>query len=170
MGLSEILLIDFDHEMAGARKTLERVPVDKPAWKPHEKSMNLGRLARHVADLPTWIAETIGKDSLDISPPGAPPYQPPPPAKSQAELLEIFDKSVAAARAALAGASDEHLQKPWTLLFGGKTIFSLPRTVVLRTTVMNHIIHHRAQLGVYLRLNGVPVPALYGPSADEGGM
>jgi uncharacterized damage-inducible protein DinB len=168
--LSEILLIDLDHEMAGARKTLERVPVDKPDWKPHEKSMPLGRLARHVGDIPSWIAEAIGRDSLDISPPGAPPFQQSPPAKSQQELLDIFDKRLAAARAALAGASHEHLQKPWTLLFGGKTIFSLPRTVLLRTTVMSHTIHHRAQLGVYLRLNAVPVPALYGPSADEGGM
>jgi uncharacterized damage-inducible protein DinB len=170
MALNEILLLDFDHEMTNTRKTLERVPVGKPDWKPHEKSMPLGRLANHVADLPSWVIFTIEKDSLDIAPPGAPPYQPPPPPTSRQELLERFDKHVTAARAAIAGASDAHLQKTWTLLFGGKTVFSLPRTTVLRTTVMNHMIHHRAQLGVYLRLNEIPVPALYGPSADEGGM
>jgi len=170
MALNETLLVDFDHEMANTRKTLERVPVEKPDWKPHERSMPLGRLANHVADLPSWAVFTIEKDSLDIAPPGAPPYQPPPPPTSRQELVERFDKHVAAARAAIAGASDAHLQKTWTLLVAGKTVFSLPRTAVLRTTVMNHMIHHRAQLGVYLRLNEIPVPALYGPSADEGKM
>jgi len=170
MPWSEILLLDFEQEMANTRKTLERVPVEKPDWKPHEKSMPLGRLANHVADLPSWVIFTIEKDSLDIAPPGAPPYQPPPPPASRQELLEKFDKNVTAARASIARASDDHLGKTWTLLFGGKTVFSLPRAAVLRTTVMNHMIHHRAQLGVYLRLNEIPVPALYGPSADEGGM
>jgi uncharacterized damage-inducible protein DinB len=170
MALNEILLVDFDREMANTRKTLERVPVEKPDWKPHDKSMALGRLANHVADLPSWAIFTIEQDSLDIAPPGAPPYQPPPPPTSRQELVEKFDKNVTAARAAISGASDELLRNNWALLFGGKTVFSLPRTVVLRTTVMNHMIHHRAQLGVYLRLNGVPVPALYGPSADEGNM
>lgn len=170
MALSETLLIDFDSEMANTRKTLERVPVEKPDWKPHAKSMPLGRLANHVAELPSWAIFTIEKDSLDIAPPGAPAYQPPPPAASRKELLEKFDKHVTAARAAIAMASDDHLRKTWTLLFGGRTVFSLPRTAVLRTSVMNHMIHHRAQLGVYLRLNELPVPALYGPSADEGKM
>jgi len=170
MALHQTLLVDFDQEMANTRKTLERVPVEKPDWKPHEKSMPLGRLANHVADLPSWVIFTIEQDSLDIAPPGAPPYQPPPPPTSRQELLEKFDKNVAAARSAIAAATDAHLQKTWTLLFGGNTVFSLPRTVVLRTSVMNHMIHHRAQLGVYLRLNEIPVPALYGTSADEGGM
>ncbi len=106
MALSETLLVDFDQEMANTRKTLERVPVEKPDWKPHERSMPLGRLANHVADLPSWATFTIEKDSLDIAPPGAPPYQPPPPPTSRQELLEKFDKSVAAARAALAGAGE----------------------------------------------------------------
>ncbi|HEV8132120.1 MAG TPA: DinB family protein [Acidobacteriota bacterium] len=169
MRISGTLLPEYDQEMANTRKTLERVPEDKFGWKPHEKSMTLGRLAQHLSEIPSWANFTIDKDSLDIAPPGAPPYQP-PRANSRRELLQLFDKNVTAARAAIAGASDEHLKKPWTLLFGGKTVFTLPRIAVLRTSVMNHGIHHRAQLGVYLRLNNVPVPALYGPSADEGSM
>lgn len=169
MGLSEALLPEFDHEMANTRKTLERVPEDKFAWKPHEKSMTLARLATHLAEIPGWTTFAIEKDALDIAPPGAPPYQPPKPSARQ-EILDMFDKNVAAARAALAGAKDDHLVKPWTLLAGGKTIFTLPRIAVLRSVVMSHSIHHRAQLGVYLRLNNVPLPALYGPSADEGTM
>src|SRR5262249_25275785 len=148
MALNEILLVDFDQEMANTRETLERVPVEKPDWKPHERSMPLGRLANHVADLPSWASFTIEKDSLDIAPPGAPPYQPPPPPTSTQELLEKFDKNVAEARAAIAGASDAHLQKTWTLLFGGNTFFSLPRTAGLRTTVVDHSIHHPPSFGV----------------------
>jgi hypothetical protein len=168
MALSEALLPEFDQEMANTRKTLERVPLENPGWKPHEKSMTMGRLSQHVAELPGWAVFTIEKDSLDVAPPGAPPYQPPPPPASRQELLAMFDKNVAAGRAAIAGASDEHLMMPWSLLFGGRTVFTLPRIGVLRTSLMNHLIHHRAQLGVYLRLNNIPVPALYGPSADEG--
>ena len=168
MTLNEALLPEFDQEMANTRKILGRVPMEKPGWKPHEKSMTLGRLAQHVAELPGWAVFTLEKDSLDIAPPGAPPYQPPPPPSSRQELVDMFDKNVSSARAAIAQASDEHLMQPWTLLLGGKTVFTLPRIAVLRTSVMNHSIHHRAQLGVYLRLNGVPLPALYGPSADEG--
>ncbi len=169
MTISEALLPEFDHEMANARRSLERVPQDRLAWKPHEKSMSLGRLAQHVSQIPSWGRETITKESIDVAPPGAPPYQP-PPVNSLSELLEEFDKNVANARAAIAGADDEHMKKPWTLLAGGKIIFTLPRAAVLRSMVLNHLIHHRAQLGVYLRLNDVPVPATYGPSADEGSM
>ncbi len=170
MALGETVLMDFDQEMANTRNTLERVPVEKSDWKPHEKSMTLGRLARLVADLAGWSTITIEKDSLDFAPPGE-PYQPQPPPlpKSRQELLELFDRNVFSARKAITGSSDEHLKKTWSLLSGGKTIFTLPRITVLRTT-MNHLIHYRAQLGVYLGLNGVPVPALYGPSADEGQM
>ena len=169
MKISEALLPEFDHEMANTRKTLERVPEDKFSWKPHEKSMTLGRLAVHVAEIPTWAAHTIEMDSLDVAPPGAPPYQP-PKADTRKDILDLFDKTVTSARAAIAGASDEHLLKPWTLLSGGKTILTMPRVAVLRSFIMNHTIPHRAQLGVYLRLNNVPVPAIYGPSADEAGM
>jgi len=126
MGLSEAMLPEFDQEMASTRKTLERVPDNKLAWRPHEKSMTMGRLATHVAEIPNWAILTIEKDVLDIAPPGAPPYQP-QQVKSQKEVLEMFEKNVLAARAAIAGATDQHLLKTWTLLFGGKTVFTLPR-------------------------------------------
>jgi uncharacterized damage-inducible protein DinB len=169
MSLAEAMLPEFDQEMAGTRRTLERIPMEKPDWKPHEKSMAMGRLAIHVATLPGWAVFTINRDELDIAPPGGPRIEL-PTAKTHEELLALFDESAAQARAAISKASDEHLQKPWSFLVGGKTIFTLPRIAVLRGTVMNHLIHHRAQLGVYLRLNNLPVPSLYGPSADEGGM
>lgn len=160
------MLPEFDHEMANTRKTLERVPHDKSDWKPHEKSMAMGGLATHLGNIPTWVNYTIDQDSLDLAPEG----QPLPSAelaKSQAELLETFDANVAKARASIAGASDQELFKPWTLLSNGNQILTLPKVAVLRSFVMNHMIHHRAQLGVYLRLNDIPVPSIYGPSADE---
>jgi uncharacterized damage-inducible protein DinB len=169
MTLNEMLLPEFDEEMVPTRKTLERVPEDKFGWKPHEKSMTMLRLATHVAELPSWAGFTIGQDSLDIAPKDGPAYQPPKVDSCQ-DLLDIFDKSAAIARAAIAGATDEHLMKPWSLLAGGHVIFTQPRFYVLRRTVINHLVHHRAQLGVFLRLNNVPLPAIYGPSADEGGM
>ncbi|MGA3040281.1 MAG: DinB family protein [Bryobacteraceae bacterium] len=166
MPISQALLPEYDHEMANARKALERVPENKFGWKPHEKSMSMGRLATHLAELTGLVPTALESESFDFAPPGAPPYQP-KTAASRAELLELFDKNVATARAAIAAASDAQLMTPWSLLFGGKTIFTMPRVAVLRSMVMNHIIHHRGQLAVYLRLNDVPVPALYGPSADE---
>ncbi|MGH9863192.1 MAG: DinB family protein [Candidatus Acidiferrales bacterium] len=169
MGMNQALLGEFDHEMANTRKTLERVPEDKFSWKPHEKSMTMSRLASHLAEIPSWTVNAMESESLDLAPPGAPPYQPPNP-KSRKEILDLFDKNVAAARAALGGVSDENLMKPWSLLMTGRTIFTLPRVAVFRSFVMSHAIHHRAQLGVYLRLNNIPVPAIYGPSADEGAM
>ena len=152
--------------MASTRKALERVPEDKFGWKPHAKSMTLGRLATHVAELTGWVSTALDKDSFDFAPPGAPPYQP-QTAASRAAVLELFDKNTAAARTAMAAASDAQWMQIWTLLNGGKTVFALPRVAVFRSMVMNHMIHHRGQLAVYLRLNDVPVPALYGPSADE---
>jgi uncharacterized damage-inducible protein DinB len=162
-------LPEFDHEMAGTRKTLERIPDDKFDWKPHEKSWAMGGLATHVATLPHWAVMTVEHESVDINPPNGEPYRN-PELHSREELLAEFDKNVAAARAAIAGASDEDLMRSWTLLSGGQAILTMSRAAVLRTWVMNHNIHHRAQLSVYLRLNDIPVPALYGPSADEGGM
>jgi len=167
MALNQMLLPEFDQEMANTRKTLDRVPEDKLAWKPHEKSFSMGDLATHLATLPSWAAITMENDSIDIAPVGEerPKSE---PCKSREELLSRFDGHVASARAAIAGASDEDLLKTWTLLAGGKTIFAIPRIAALRGFVMNHNVHHRAQLGVYLRLNDVPVPSIYGPSADEG--
>lgn len=159
------MLPEFDHEMSSTRKALERVPNDKLQWKPHDKSMDLGGLMSHLSNLPHWATLTINQDSFDVSPDGKPYRQ---EAKTSVEAaLEHFDKNVAAARAALAEASDEHLLKPWSLLATGNTIFTQPRIGVLRGMVLNHMIHHRGQLTVYLRLNDIPVPALYGPSADE---
>ena len=168
MGLSESLLPEFDHEMANTRKTLERVPYDRFDWKPHEKSMAMGGLATHLSNIPTWAVYTIDQESLDLAPEGKPlPHA--ELAKSQADLLATFDANTAKARAAIAGASDQTLFAPWTLMSNGNTILTMPKIAVLRSFVMNHLIHHRAQLGVYLRLNDLPVPSIYGPSADEAG-
>jgi uncharacterized damage-inducible protein DinB len=168
MALNQALLPEFDMEMAGTRKSLERVPDDKFDWKPHAKSMTVRQLTTHLALFPSWIIDLLEKTSFDYAPVGAPPYQP-PAVNSRKELLEIFDRDVAKAREGLKSASDAQLMGTWSLLAGGKTIFSMPRIAALRGMVMNHMIHHRAQLGVYLRLNDIPVPALYGPSADEKG-
>ncbi|HKG20498.1 MAG TPA: DinB family protein [Blastocatellia bacterium] len=168
MRLSDTILPEFDQEMAGTRKTIERIPDDKLDWSPHEKSMSMGGLVTHLGNIPTWAAHAINEEAIDIAPPGAQPFRM-APAASREEALHLFDRNVATARAAIAGASDDHLMKPWSLLSGGKTVFTMPRIAVLRTFVMNHNIHHRAQLGVYLRLNDVPVPSLYGPTADESG-
>ncbi len=169
MPLSDALLPEFDQEMANTRKSLERVPEDKFGWKPHEKSGTMGWLSAHLAEIPAYVPVTLAQDSFDIAPQGEHP-QPAKPAASRSELLDAFDKNVAAARAAIAGAEDRVLMQPWSLLSGGKVVFTMPKIAVLRSFVMSHTIHHRAQLGVYLRLNDVPVPAIYGPSADETGM
>lgn len=166
MPINQALLPEFDIEMANTRKTLERVPEDKFGWKPHEKSMTLGRLANHLATIPVWTGHALEQDKLDVNPPEGRPSQP-EEVSTRKELLALFDKNVAEARAKIAGAGDEQFVKPWSLLNGGKVVFTLPRAAVLRSFVMNHSIHHRAQLGVYLRLNDVPVPSIYGPSADE---
>ena len=162
MTISEMLLPEFDQEMANTRKLLERVPEDNWDYKPHPKSMALGRLAAHVAELPFWAKHTLSTESLDIKP-GEQPFT----VTSKIELLEAFDNNVAEARNALAKASDADMAKTWTLSFAGKTIFSMTRSAVLRGSVMNHLIHHRAQLGVYLRLNDIAIPGMYGASADE---
>lgn len=167
MPLNEMLLNEFDQEMATTRKTIERIPDDKLDWRPHDKSMSLGRLGGHVAELVGWTATIILKPSFDLAPPDGPGEQS-LTAGSRAEALEHLDRNIGRAREAIAGASDDDLAQPWSLLHGGNTLFTLPRIAVLRTWVMNHVIHHRAQLGVYLRLNDIPVPSTYGPSADEG--
>jgi uncharacterized damage-inducible protein DinB len=169
LALNEALLSEFDYEANRTRKTLERVQEEKFDWKPHEKSMTLGRLSQHLAELPGWMVLILEHDSFDMAPPGAPP---PKRARlnSRTELLDLFDKSVATARAAIAATTDDCLLKPWSLLSGGTTILTMPRIAVLRRFVVNHTVHHRGQLCVYLRLNNLPVPALYGPSADEKSM
>jgi len=166
MSLNQAFLPEFDQEMAGTRKTLERVPEDRLGWRPHAKSMTLGALASHLANIPSWIAPTLQSDSLDLAPVGGEPRHEPEKTSRQA-LLDHFDRHISEGRVLLAAASDETLLAPWTLLGGGKPYFTMPRVAVLRSFVMNHNVHHRAQLGVYLRLLDVPVPGLYGPSADE---
>ncbi len=166
MGAAQGMLAEFDHEMAGVRKTLERVPAEKFEWRPHPKSGTMGWLASHLATLPGWAVQVINLDGMELAPEGKRPAGP-PKLKSQQEVLETFDKNRDAARAAIAGATDEHLMKKWRLTMMGKEIFNLPRIGVLRSFLISHMIHHRAQLGVYLRLNDLPVPSLYGPSADE---
>ncbi len=162
MSISQTLLPEFDQEMASTRKILERVPEDKFTYKPHEKSMTLGRLAGHIAEMPSWAVHTMQLEVLEMQP-GEKPFAPP----TSKEILDSFDKSVGEARAAIAAASDEDFHKIWTFKYDGKPLISMPRVAVLRGMVMNHMIHHRGQLGVYLRLNEVEVPGMYGPSADE---
>jgi uncharacterized damage-inducible protein DinB len=169
MSISASLLPEFDQEMANTRKALERIPDDKFDWKPHEKSGTMGWLANHLANLPSWTVYTINQDSLDLAPADGESFKWEGKGSRQ-ELLEVFDQNVAAARDAIAGASDEELFKPWSLLKGGVTLMTLPKIAVLRGFMMNHIIHHRGQFTVYLRLNDIPVPSIYGPSADEGAM
>lgn len=165
MTIAESLLPEFDQEMARTRAILDLVPTDRNDWKPHPKSYTLDALALHVANLPSWVAYTVNMDKLDIAPPGE---EPPPPRKltTSDALLAEFDKHVAEAREAIAGTTDETMFGNWTLLRGGEEVFTAPRAGVLRSFVMNHVIHHRAQLGVYLRLNDIPLPMIYGPTAD----
>jgi uncharacterized damage-inducible protein DinB len=169
MSLSASLLPELDQEMAHTRKALERVPAEKFSWRPHDRSYSFMELANHLARLPGWGAQTIGSESLDLDP-DAGEFQPPPPAETPGGVLDAFDQSVAGFRRALEGATDEDLMRPWTLLHGGKELFTMPKVGVLRGMILNHIVHHRGQLTVYLRLNDLPVPAIYGPSADETGM
>jgi uncharacterized damage-inducible protein DinB len=167
MTIGQMMLGEFDQEMQNTRKTLERCPDEKWNWKPHEKSGTVAWLAGHIAIMPGWTAATLTTDQFDYAPVDGPAYQP-PKMDNRKELLAVFDKSVAEARTALASVSDQEIMKPWKLLAGGKEIFTMPRVACLRGMIFNHIIHHRAQLTVYYRLMGIPVPGLYGPSADEG--
>ncbi|HZU33552.1 MAG TPA: DinB family protein [Candidatus Angelobacter sp.] len=163
--INQSLLPEFDHEMANTRKSLERVPDDKLGYKPHAKSMSLGALASHLATINHWAEAIFSKELFDVS--TAPKNE---EFQSRAQMLAAFDQNTAAARKALASASDAEMMKNWSLMAGGNTIFTMPRVAVVRSFLLNHIIHHRAQLGVYLRLNDIPVPSIYGPSADEGNM
>jgi uncharacterized damage-inducible protein DinB len=163
MTIAEILLQDFDTEMKGTRTTLERIPEDKPEFKCHDKSMPMGRLAVHVATLPRFGITMLTTDALDLAAAKFPPLV----FESREKLLADFDALAAEARAALTNSSDDHLQKNWKMSWGDKVIADAPRSLLYRTMFFNHLVHHRAQLGVYLRLNDEPVPPLYGPSADD---
>lgn len=165
MTIAESLLPEFDRETAVTRTLLERLPDGRFDFKPHEKSMTLGRLAEHLAELPQWVGSTVGQHELDLSTATRPEGYVPP--ATRAEVLAMLDRTVAEARTALSGRTDAELLAPWTLKSGGKEVFTMPKAAVLRSFVMNHIIHHRGQMAVYLRLLDQPVPSIYGPSADE---
>ena len=167
MQIKELFLDELERETAGSRLALERVPEGKNDWKPHEKSMPLGYLAYLVAAMPGWIAMAVHQDELDLAPAGKPRPQP-PDWRSRKELLDLLEANAAQAREALRKTSDEHLMTMWKLLVGGRVVSEQPRYVVIRDSVFNHAAHHRGQLTVYLRLCSAPVPAIYGPSADEG--
>ena len=166
MSPAQSLLPEFDQEMASTRKVLERVPDEKWSWKPHDKSGTAGWLAGHVGTIPEWLTMTLNTESLDYAPVDGPTYTP-PKLENRSQVLAAFDKCSSEARAALSKASDTDMMQAWTLLAGGKEIFTMPRAACIRGMILNHLIHHRAQLTVYLRLLNVPVPGLYGPSADE---
>lgn len=162
--LNDHLLAEFDDEMKATRAVLERVPDGNAGFRAHPKSTTLGRLSTHVAQLPGWVTQTLKQTELDITPP---PGGFAGMVQSPADNLKQFDRDVAEARAALATATDADFDVPWSLKMGPVTLFTLPRRTVYRRMVMNHLVHHRAQLGVYLRLLDVPLPGIYGPTADE---
>jgi uncharacterized damage-inducible protein DinB len=166
MSYADTILPEFDQEMANTRKVLERIPDDKLEWQPHPKSHTIGWNANHLATLPDWLVNTLTKPSLDIAPVGGTRLEY-PTLTSRNEILELFDRNVAAARKTIVAAKDEDMATMWTLSFGGNPIFTMPRSAVVRSVVLNHMIHHRAHLCVYLRLNDIPVPGMYGPSGDE---
>ncbi len=162
MAFIDALLPEFDHEMGTTRRLLERVPDEHLGWKPHDRSMSLGRLATHLAEIPQWGERILAQDELDLTGTYQPRVEP-----SRAAMLAVFDQAVAQARKTLAAKSDAELMAPWTLKREGKPMFSMPKVAVIRAMLLNHMIHHRGQLSVYLRLKDVPLPAIYGPSADE---
>jgi uncharacterized damage-inducible protein DinB len=166
MTYAETHLPEFDHEMASTRKVLERIPDDKLDWRAHPKSNTIGWNANHLADLPGWGESILTQSGFDFAPPGGEPYKT-PSLKTTKEIVDLFDRNVASARKALAAVNDESMNDMWTLRGGERVIFTMPRSTVVRSFLMNHIIHHRAILSVYLRLNDIPVPGLYGPSGDE---
>lgn len=157
-----MMLPELDMELANTRKTLARVPDEHLEWRPHEKSWTLRELATHLANLLSWTKVTLDTDELDL----AGPFEQPQP-QSRDEILALFDANAAEARAAVEAATGDDLAASWSLKMSGETAFTMPKGAVLRSFVFNHNVHHRAQLTVYFRLLGVPVPALYGPSADE---
>jgi uncharacterized damage-inducible protein DinB len=163
VAIKDALLADYDHEMGTTRRLLERVPDDKLAWKPHQRSMSLGGLATHVSRIPIWGVTILNDPSFDLT------EAPPAGAEltSRAAILALFDETRARTRACMDKIDGEY-NSLWTLKRGGQQVFSVPRAAAFRSFVLHHIIHHRGQLSVYLRLNDVPVPAMYGPSADEG--
>jgi uncharacterized damage-inducible protein DinB len=165
MPIAKTILAEFNHETANTRRVLERIPEEHAAWRPHPKSYSLGDLALHIASLPAWVGVTLKQDELDFAEGGR--KDPKRTFDTRKVLLQEYDDNVFAAVSAIADASDDEMKQKWTLKNGGVVVFSLPRVAVLRSFVMNHMIHHRGQMTVYLRLKNVPLPAIYGATADE---
>ena len=160
------LIAELENEGATTRKVLERIPPEKFDWRPHDKSMTMGRLASHVAEMHGWTVSTVKDSEIDFAKIDYKPFEP----KTTEDLVNLFEKTYAEAIEALKGASDDIWHEPWSLKNGDTTYFTMPKIAVMRSMVLNHIVHHRGQLSVYLRENDIPVPAMYGPSADEGQM
>ncbi len=168
MAIKDIFLAELEAEAPNTRQLLERVPEAKLNWKPADKSMSLNQLATHLANLPGWGQFTLETDELDINPPDGEPMVPPSP-EGVAAIVELYDSNMAKLKEIIASTDDETFGQPWTLKSGGQDVFTMPKVAVLRSMIMNHMVHHRGQLTVYLRLNGVPLPMTYGPTADETG-
>lgn len=166
MTMADFLVGELDHEFGNTRKVLERVPEAHIGWRPHAKSYTLGDLALHLANLPVWMGISLRESEFDIDPVDG-PKRPPRVWESRTALLATFDKNTAEARGVLAGTSDAEMMNTWTLKKRGNAVFTLPKVAVVRSFVFNHMIHHRGQLTVYLRMKDVPLPAIYGPTADE---
>ncbi len=164
MSIVDALLPEFDREMGLTRRLLQRLPDGQFAWKPHEKSMTLGRLAEHLTEMPMWCMVAIVQQGVDAASGHPDGYRSP---ATRDEILALFDKNVTDGRATLIGRTDAELMAPWTLRMAGRELFTMPKAAVLRNFVMNHLVHHRGQMSVYLRMHNVPIPSMYGPSADE---
>jgi len=163
MNYAETILPEFDREVAGTRKVLETVPQDKLDWQAHPKSRTIGWNANHLAEILGWVEGWFAKPSWDFAPVGGEPYQPPKLA-SPREILALFDRNAGAARTAIAAAKDNQMQQPWSLVMAGTTLFTMPRAALIRRYILNHMIHHRAILSVYLRMNDIAVPGMYDPT------
>jgi uncharacterized damage-inducible protein DinB len=164
MPLIDTLLPEFDREMGQTRKVLDRVPDGQFEWRPHPTSRTLGRLAEHLAEMPQWATMTMTQSGIDMMTPRPADYKPP---ATRAEVLAMFDAHLKAGRANLVNKTDGEFDGPWTLKAGGKDVFTMPKASVMRAFVLNHMVHHRGQMTVYLRMLGVPIPSIYGPSGDE---
>lgn len=164
MPLIDALLPEFDREMGQTRKVLDRVPDGQFDWRPHPTSVTLGRLAEHLAEMPLWGTMTMTQSALDMTTPRPPDYVSP---ATRAEALAMFDTNLKTGRAHLVNKTDAEFDAPWTLKAGGKEVFTMPKAAVMRNFVLNHMVHHRGQMTVYLRMLGVPIPSIYGPSGDE---
>jgi uncharacterized damage-inducible protein DinB len=164
MSIADTFVAEFNHESSGTRKLLERLPEDKLSWKPHPKSMSLGALATHIANIPHWAEIIVNESEFDM---GRGDNRA-PERKGRKEILELFEENIAAFQKTLSGKADQHLFQNWTLKNKGAVVLTLPRVACIRSFILSHVVHHRGQLTVYLREHDVPLPALYGPSADEG--